>query len=133
MCTDKEFYGTDWESLKKAAGQQARYKGKFPGPLPVSQKVFVALFELVLVQVMAYDFFIDEAQLALAASYGCDAVCLNAALLGTSTKDMVASADRMGMDALVEVHNKAELDIAIEAGAKMVEDTASECRNAVAG
>ncbi|EKX46083.1 hypothetical protein GUITHDRAFT_138558 [Guillardia theta CCMP2712] len=104
VCTDKEFYGTDWESLKKAAGQQARYKGKFPGPLPV----------------MAYDFFIDEAQLALAASYGCDAVCLNAALLGTSTKDMVASADRMGMDALVEVHNKAELDIAIEAGAKMV-------------
>jgi len=104
VCTDKELYGTDWESLKKVAAQQARYKGKFPGPLPV----------------IAFDFFIDEAQLALAASYGCDAVCLNAALLGSSAKDMLASADRMGMDALVEVHNKAELDIAIEAGAKIV-------------
>eukprot|EP00960_Hanusia_phi_P066887 766498-Hanusia_phi.AAC.13 len=110
VCTDKELYGTDWESLKKVAAQQARYKGKFPGPLPVSRPG----------DVIAFDFFIDEAQLALAASYGCDAVCLNAALLGSSAKDMLASADRMGMDALVEVHNKAELDIAIEAGAKIV-------------
>jgi hypothetical protein len=111
---------------------------------------------------VAWDFFLDDSQLAVAAAAGASAVTLNVALYevrllmcvcvfgDTSVllcvlrcaqydsrrtrtpqpptqqgdvdrlKGLLATTDKLGMDALVEIHNKAELDMALEAGAKIV-------------
>ena len=39
---------------------------------------------------------------------------------GEKLKAMLASTDALGMDAVVEVHNKEELDLAVAAGAKII-------------
>jgi indole-3-glycerol phosphate synthase len=107
ICIDEEAYGFNYDHLAAVAKQQANYKGNFPGPLPI----------------VAWDFFIDECQLALAAAKGAKAVNLNVALYkgdAAKLKTLIQAADNLGMDALVEVHNKAELDQALQAGAKIV-------------
>lgn len=69
---------------------------------------------------LAYDFYIDPVQLAHVADLGALAVNLNVAALGDKTKMMVEETERMGMDALVQVHNEAELTIALDAGASII-------------
>jgi len=107
MCCDKDTYGFDYADIVSVKKQQVRYKGNFPGPLPI----------------LAHDFFIDERQLAVAASKGANAVNLNVALYKGDTemlKGLLESADKLGMDAVVEVHDKEELDSAVSAGAKII-------------
>mmetsp|Transcript_4510 Transcript_4510/g.6652 ORF Transcript_4510/g.6652 Transcript_4510/m.6652 type:complete len:377 (+) Transcript_4510:2-1132(+) len=107
MCCDKETYGFDYSDVAAVYKQQLRYKGNFPGPLPI----------------LAHDFFIDECQLAVAAAQGAKAVNLNVALYKGDTemlKGLLASTDKLGMDAVVEVHNKEELDMAVAAGAQII-------------
>jgi indole-3-glycerol phosphate synthase len=107
VCVDEETYGLTYDDLEAVAKQQLRFKGNFPGPLPI----------------LAHDFFIDESQLAVAAAAGAQAVNLNVALYkgdGGKLKDMIEAADKLGMDALVEIHNKEELDSAIAAGSKII-------------
>ena len=107
VCVDEPAYGMGYDDLAAVAKQQSRYKGNFPGPLPI----------------LAFDFFIDECQLAVAASKGALAVNLNVALYKGDVdhlKRLLEAAEKMGMDALTEVHNKEELDCALAAGAKIV-------------
>jgi hypothetical protein len=132
VCTDTATYGLDDAALKLVIKSQAvrvmpdllcaprprqntwldpllstllqSNKGQFPGPLPV----------------LAYDFYIDPVQLAHVADLGALAVNLNVAALGDKTKMMVEETERMGMDALVQVHNEAELTIALDAGASII-------------
>lgn len=60
-------------------------------------------------------------QLALAASAGASAVCLNARVLGADgLGGMLAAAAGLGLDAAVEVHDAAEAAAAVAAGAKIV-------------
>jgi len=67
------------------------------------------------------DFIIDPYQILEARHAGADAVLLIAALFDTSTlEEMRAGVERLGMEALVEVHNEAELDRAFEAGATLI-------------
>jgi indole-3-glycerol phosphate synthase len=67
------------------------------------------------------DFIIDPYQIWEAKSYGADAVLLIAALLDSSLlRDLVAQATALSLDALVEVHNEAELDAAAESGAQVL-------------
>jgi indole-3-glycerol phosphate synthase len=67
------------------------------------------------------DFIIDEVQIPEARAAGADAVLLIAALLD---EDMLQSlrtdVEKLGMDALVEVHNEEELRKALDAGASMI-------------
>ncbi len=67
------------------------------------------------------DFIITPYQILEARILGASAVLLIVALLDKEVLEhFIRLADRLGMDALVEVHDKAELDKALEAGAKII-------------
>jgi indole-3-glycerol phosphate synthase len=67
------------------------------------------------------DFLVDEYQLLEARVAGADAVLLIvAALGGRRLAELAAFAGDLGMDSLVEVHDEAEMEIAVEAGAEVI-------------
>jgi indole-3-glycerol phosphate synthase len=67
------------------------------------------------------DFIIDRYQILEARHAGADAVLLIAALLDAAALKMLRTeAEKCGMEALVEVHNEAELEMALESGATLV-------------
>ncbi len=71
--------------------------------------------------VLRKDFTIDPSQIVEAAAHGADAILLIAAILSErEICDFREVAQRYRMAALVEVHNRAELDIAIGAGADLI-------------
>jgi indole-3-glycerol phosphate synthase len=71
--------------------------------------------------VLRKDFTIDKLHVIEAAAHGADAILLIAALLDTpEMRDLREFAATFGMDALVEVHNDAELDAAIASGASII-------------
>ena len=67
------------------------------------------------------DFIIDELQIYEAVAYGADAVLLIVAILDDAQlKDFRALAEHLRLAALVEVHDEAELDRAVQAGAAII-------------
>jgi indole-3-glycerol phosphate synthase len=70
--------------------------------------------------VMRKDFIIDEYQLLEAKHYGADAVLLMVSALGDEVKGFYKKARGLGMEALVEVHDEDELDIALSSGAEII-------------
>jgi indole-3-glycerol phosphate synthase len=67
------------------------------------------------------DFLFDPYQLWEARGYGADAVLLIAAILEESQlRDLIAQARELEMDALVEVHDEAQIEHALTAGAEMI-------------
>ncbi|MBI5117350.1 indole-3-glycerol phosphate synthase TrpC [Candidatus Poribacteria bacterium] len=67
------------------------------------------------------DFIIDEYQVWESAAIGADAVLLIvAALSSEQLRDYLHLSADVGLDALVEVHDRTQLDLAIEAGAAIV-------------
>lgn len=67
------------------------------------------------------DFMLDSCQLYEARAAGADAVLLIAAILETAKlRDLREEAAVLGMAALVEVHNRAELERALASGAKII-------------
>jgi indole-3-glycerol phosphate synthase len=67
------------------------------------------------------DFIIEELQIHEAAAYGADAVLLIAAILDDKQlREFRAVAEYLHMAALVEVHDEAELDRALAAGAHLI-------------
>jgi len=73
------------------------------------------------VPLLRKDFLFDPWQLLESRHAGADAVLLIAALFDTgSLKEMVNETANLGMEALVEVHNEAELERALAAGAAIV-------------
>ncbi len=67
------------------------------------------------------DFVVDPYQIAEARSYGADAVLLMLSVLDDETaRTCLAEAERLGMDALVEVHDEAELARALALPAPIV-------------
>lgn len=66
------------------------------------------------------DFVIDPYQLAEGRLAGADAALLIVAALGRATAEFLDAARHYGLDVLVEVHNEAELEIAIDAGADLI-------------
>ena len=73
--------------------------------------------EAVDVPVLRKDFLVREAQLDTVAA---DAVLLIARFVGDDLPDLVAAAEDRGLQPLVEVHDRAELRAAVEAGADLV-------------
>jgi indole-3-glycerol phosphate synthase len=71
--------------------------------------------------VLRKDFTIDEVHVIEAAAHGADAILLIAALLDELTMRRFRElAAHYKMDALVEVHDEAELDRALDSGAEIV-------------
>ncbi len=77
--------------------------------------------EAVNLPVLRKDFTIDERQVVEAAAHGADAILLIAALLDAGElRRLREAAARYRMTALVEVHDEAELDRALESGAEII-------------
>ena len=70
--------------------------------------------------VIRKDFIVDPWQIYDSRAAGADAVLLIVALLGRDLAGYLETAAVLGIDALVEVHDEAELEIALDAGANMV-------------
>ncbi len=71
--------------------------------------------------ILRKDFIIHPAQIYESNVYGADAILLIAALLDKEQLiDYQALANELGMDALVESHNLGELEMSLEAGAKII-------------
>ncbi|MBF0523054.1 MAG: indole-3-glycerol phosphate synthase TrpC [Candidatus Omnitrophica bacterium] len=77
--------------------------------------------EFVRLPVLAKDFFIDEGQIYEARVLGASAVLLIVAILSDNDlKHLMAVANSLDVDCLVEVHNEAELRRALKAGADII-------------
>jgi len=73
------------------------------------------------VPILRKDFIIDEYQLYGAKLYGADAVLLICALHTPETlKQFIATARKLKMYVLVEVHSKAEVEMALKSGADII-------------
>jgi indole-3-glycerol phosphate synthase len=70
--------------------------------------------------VLRKDFVVHPLQVAEARAAGASAVLLIAAVLGTALRAYLAYVDALGLDALVEVHDEAELEGALDAGARVL-------------
>jgi len=71
--------------------------------------------------ILAKDFFIDLRQVAEARISGADAILVMLSLLeDEAARAMIAEARRFGMDALVEVHDEAEMRRALALGAPLI-------------
>ena len=72
------------------------------------------------VPVLAKDFVVDPIQLFAARGHGADAVLLMVSVLGADLGDYIDLAATLGLTPLVEVHDAAELAIAIAAKARLI-------------
>jgi indole-3-glycerol phosphate synthase len=79
--------------------------------------------------VLRKDFIIDEYQLYEAKHYGADAVLLMVAVLGEGLGGFYKKTKELGMEALVEVHNESELEIALDAQAELIGLNNRDLRN----
>lgn len=90
-----------------------RYFDGRPGFLPRVRAVFPG-------PILRKDFLADEQDLAVSAALGADAVLLIVAMLGPELDELMALCPEYGLEALVEVHDEAELDRALVAGATLL-------------
>ena len=74
--------------------------------------------------ILCKDFIVDEYQIYEARAHGADAVLLivnyELRITNYELRKYVAIANELGMSCLIEVHNKQELDIALNAGAEII-------------
>lgn len=72
-------------------------------------------------KILMKDFLLDEYQLLQARSAGADAVLIIIAMLGKArSKELLEAATAQGLSVLVEVHDEAEMQAAIDIGAKLI-------------
>jgi indole-3-glycerol phosphate synthase len=96
ILTDEKFFGGNLENLQKARAACA---------LPILRK----------------DFILNPYQIWEARAFGADAILLIVAMLDRSELfELLSVAEESGLHALVEVHNEAELDRALLAGANLI-------------
>ena len=72
------------------------------------------------IPILRKDFILDEAQIVEAALAGANAVLLIVAVSKEKTKTLLSYCQQIGIDALVEVHDRAELEYAVNIGADLI-------------
>ncbi|WP_415786940.1 indole-3-glycerol phosphate synthase TrpC [Deinococcus saxicola] len=70
--------------------------------------------------VLRKDFVVHPAMLREAAEWNASAALLMVSVLGEATGAYLEMAHHLGLDALVEVHDEAELEVALESGARII-------------
>ena len=86
-----------------------------------SDEIFSQIRATVTIPMLRKDFTVDEYQIYQAKCMGADAVLLICAILDAqSIRRYIALCDRLGMSALVEAHDAAELAAAVSAGARII-------------
>lgn len=103
VLTEPRHFGGELEHLRAIAAARARFTTP-ERPLPLLRK----------------DFTVTAAQIDEALTAGASAVLLIVAVLGPATAAYLDYATHLGLDALVEVHDDAELDVALTAGARII-------------
>ena len=66
------------------------------------------------------DFLLDEYMIAESRAWGADLVLLIVAVLGEATERMIRTAAEYGMEALVEGHDEAEMELSVRSGAAII-------------
>lgn len=90
----------------------------------------VAARETATVPVLRKDFIFDRYQIIEARVAGADAILLIASLLpGGRLRNLRLEAEKLGMNALVEVHDEAQLEHALASGAKIIGVNNRDLRN----
>jgi indole-3-glycerol phosphate synthase len=101
VLTDEKYFGGSLDHLAGIAAAQAAGSD----PLPLLRK----------------DFIFDRYQLLEARLAGASAILLIVAMLEKAAlQKLIAETDALGMAALVEVHDRGEVDTALEAGAQVI-------------
>ncbi|MDD5630213.1 MAG: indole-3-glycerol phosphate synthase TrpC [Elusimicrobia bacterium] len=85
-----------------------------------SPDILRAVREQVSLPLLMKDFVVDPYQIGQARACGADAVLLIVALWPQGLEDMLARTARLGLAALVEVHDEPELELALAAGARII-------------
>lgn len=85
-----------------------------------SPEALRAVVEAVQLPVLRKDFVVHPAMLREAADWGASAALLMVSVLGRAVGDYLAMTEHLGLDALVEVHDERELDIALASGARII-------------
>ncbi len=86
-----------------------------------SDEIFRSVRQAVAVPMIRKDFTVDEYQIDQARVMGADAVLLICALLDTPTlARYLDRCEELGLSALAETHNAAEIDSALAAGARLI-------------
>src|ERR1019366_6934098 len=81
----------------------------------------IAAREATRLPVLRKDFMLETYQIAEARSWGADAILIILAMVDDATaRALMDETARFGMDALVEVHDEAELERAAELGAQLI-------------
>lgn len=96
ILTDRQFFGGSLDDLESVRKEMAAF--------PILRK----------------DFIVDPLQIAEASLANASAILLIVAILGSSTGSMLKETQRMGLEAVVEVHDDEELQMAIDAGAEII-------------
>ena len=76
--------------------------------------------ESISIPLLRKDFIIDQYQLYQSRVYRADVVLLIAAVLGSRLSDFLLLAHEIGLEALVEVHDEEELEVALKCDAKII-------------
>ncbi|MFC1534595.1 indole-3-glycerol phosphate synthase TrpC [Thermodesulfobacteriota bacterium] len=80
-----------------------------------------ALKKAVSIPILRKDFIIDEAQVSESFLYGADAILLIARILSSEQlRDLISTCRELGMTPLTEVHDRDDLEMAIECGADVI-------------
>ncbi|ETW06633.1 hypothetical protein H310_02825 [Aphanomyces invadans] len=113
-------YAQGGASVISVLTEPARFKGSLDDMLDVALKV-ETLGTARRPAVLRKDFIFDTYQVLEARAYGADSLLLIVAILTLDELTTLLTASReLGMEPLVEVNNEEELDVAIQAGAKLI-------------
>ncbi|WP_135228695.1 indole-3-glycerol phosphate synthase TrpC [Deinococcus fonticola] len=85
-----------------------------------SRKALLEVVQAVSLPVIRKDFVVHPAMLREAADWGASAALLMVSVLGNATGEYFRMAEHLGLDALVEVHDEAELELALEVHPRII-------------